>query len=266
MWFLVLAVLLCGAAQAGGLNVYSLEKEIALGRQLARETERQAKLLDDPIVGEYVNRIGQNLAKQSAAPVAFTFKVIQSNELNAFAFPGGFVFINTGLIKMCDDEAELAAALAHEVAHVAARHMTRQATRSELARLGSIPIGVLLGGRAGAAARHAASLGIPLSLLSFGRRDESEADSLGLRYVDAAGYDPASAIALFEKLDSLEKTKPGAVSRMFLTHPPTGVRLQKVQQVIQETLPPRAAYIVTTSTYAAIRARLFAAAETRDSH
>ena len=155
-----------------GLNWYSLEKEVALGRQLAEEVERQAKMLDDPLVGEYVNRIGQNLARQSAAPVVFTFKVIRSNELNAFALPGGFVFVNTGLIKMCDDEAELAAALAHEVAHVAARHMTRQATRTEMARLGSVPIAILLGGHAGAAARNASSIGIPLSLLSFGRRDE----------------------------------------------------------------------------------------------
>lgn len=258
MRVLILAMVLGWSGRADALNFYSLEKEMALGRQLAAEVERQAQLLNDPIVGEYVNRVGQNLARQSGAQTTFTFKVIRSNELNAFALPGGFVFVHSGLIKMCDDEAELAAALAHEVAHVAARHMTRQATRSDLAKLGTIPLTILLGGPAGAAARQTSALGIPLSLLSFARHDESEADSLGIRYLHAAGYDPSSAITLFEKLDSLERKTPGAVSRIFLSHPPNGARLQKVQREIQESLPARSEYVVTTSEYDEVRSRLFA--------
>jgi beta-barrel assembly-enhancing protease len=253
----ILSIASALAAQAAGVNLYSVEKEIALGRQLAAEVERQAAMLDDPIVAEYVNRVGQNLAKQSGAPVTWTFKVIRSNELNAFALPGGFVFVNTGLIKMCDDEAELASALAHEVAHVAARHMTRQATRSQFARLGTVPLTVLLGGRAGAAVRQASALGIPLTFLHFARADESEADSMGIRYLDAAGYDPSCAITLFEKLDSLDRRNPGAVSRIFLTHPPNGARLQKLQREIGDALTARPQYLVTTSEYAEIRGRLF---------
>jgi beta-barrel assembly-enhancing protease len=253
----ILSLAFALAAQAAGVNLYSIEKEIALGRQLAAEVERQAALLDDPIVSEYVNRIGQNLARRSGAPVTWTFKVIRSNELNAFALPGGFVFVNSGLIKMCDDEAELASALAHEVAHVAARHMTRQATRQQLTRAATIPLAVLLGGGAGAAARQASALGIPLTFLQFARADESEADSLGIRYLDAAGYDPASAISLFEKLDSLDRRTPGAVARIFRSHPPSGVRLQKLQREIGDSLTPRPEYLVTTSEYAEIRGRLF---------
>jgi predicted Zn-dependent protease len=187
----------------------------------------------------------------------FTFKVIRSNELNAFALPGGFVFVNTGMIKMCDDEAELASALSHEVAHVAARHGTRQASRSQLARLGTIPLAVLLGGRAGAAARQASAVGIPLTFLKFARQDEAEADMLGIQYLDAAGYDPGSAISLFEKLDSLDRRSPGAVSRVFMTHPPAGARLRKLQKQIDTGLPSRREYVVTTSTYTDVRARLF---------
>jgi predicted Zn-dependent protease len=239
-----------------GVNFYSLEKEMALGKQLAQEVTRQAKVLDDPLITEYVNRVGQNLVRNSDAKVPFTFQVLEGPEVNAFALPGGYVFVYTGLIKMADEEDEFAGALAHEIAHVAARHMTRNATKGQIARIGTIPLSVALGGWGGYAARQAAGLAIPMTLLSFGRKEESEADYLGVQYMYAAGYDPNGAISIFEKLEALERNKPGAVSRMFATHPMDAERIAKTQEEIQKILPPRNGYVVTTSEYTEIRQRL----------
>jgi predicted Zn-dependent protease len=229
------------------------DRDRALGRQLAAEVERQAKMLADPMVGEYINRIGQTLVKQADTRWPFVFKVIDADQLNAFAFPGGFVFVNTGLIKMCSEESELAAALAHEVAHVTARHMALQARRARTARLIGAPVGVLFGGLAGSAAREASRAG----LASFARHDETQADRMGLHYLYDAGYDPVASISLFEKLESARRGQPGIVSRMFATHPSDGTRLETVRREIQQALPPRNDYIVTTSAYAEVRQRLF---------
>jgi len=241
-----------------GVNFYSLEKEMALGRQLAQEVKRQAKMLDDPIVNEFVNRVGQNLVRNSDAKVPFTFQVIDGPEVNAFALPGGYVFVYAGLLKMADEEDEFAAVLAHEIAHVAARHMTRQATRQQIARIGSIPLGIALPGWGGVAAWQGAGLGIPMTFLSFDRRDEAEADYLGVQYMYAAGYDPNGAVSMFEKMEALERKDPGAVSRLFSTHPMDAERIGKTQQEINRILPSRAEYVVTTSEYAGIRERLLA--------
>ncbi|MDR3698132.1 MAG: M48 family metallopeptidase [Candidatus Sulfopaludibacter sp.] len=240
-----------------GINFYSMEKEMALGRQLAQEVRRQAKILDDPLITEYVNRVGQNLVRNSDAKIPFTFEVIEGPEVNAFALPGGYVFVYTGLIKMADEEDEFAGALAHEIAHVAARHMTRNATKGQLAQIGTIPVGILLGGWGGYAARQAAGgVGIPLSLLRFERKDETEADYLGVQYMYAAGYDPNGAISIFEKLEALERNQPGAISRLFATHPMDADRIAKTQQEIQKILVSRSEYVVTTSEYTRIRERL----------
>jgi predicted Zn-dependent protease len=239
-----------------GVNFYSLEKEIALGRQMAQEVQREAKINDDPVLSEYVNRVGQNLVRNSDAKVPFTFKVIEADDLNAFALPGGYVFVNTGLIVMAEEEDEFAGAVAHEVAHVAARHMTRQATKSQIANIATVPLSVLLGGLAGVAARQAAGLAIPMTFLSFSRKDESEADYLGLQYMYAAGYDPNGAISIFEKLEALSRRKPGAVSRLFSTHPMDGERIRNAEKEIQEILPGRQEYVVSTSEYHDVRARL----------
>ena len=239
-----------------GVNFYSLEKEIALGRQMAQEVQREAKINDDPILSEYVNRVGQNLVRNSDAKVPFSFKVIEADDLNAFALPGGYVFVNTGLIVMAEEEDEFAGAVAHEIAHVAARHMTRQATKSQIANIATVPLSVLLGGWAGVAARQAAGLAIPMTFLSFSRKDESEADYLGLQYMYAAGYDPNGAISIFEKLEALSRRKPGAVSKLFSTHPKDGDRIRKAEKEIQEILPGRKEYVVSTSEYHDVRARL----------
>jgi predicted Zn-dependent protease len=239
-----------------GINFYSIEKEIALGRQLAQEVQRQAKLNTDPIITEYVNRVGQNLVRNSDAKVPFTFQVIEADDLNAFALPGGYIFVNTGLIVMAEEESEFAGAVAHEIAHVAARHMTRQATKSELANIATIPLSVVLGGWAGMAVRQAAGVAIPMTFLSFSRKDESEADYLGIQYMYAAGYDPVGAINIFERMQAVNRRKPGVVSKLFSTHPMDTDRIRKAQTEIQEILPAREDYVVTTSEYHDIRFRL----------
>ena len=239
-----------------GVNFYSLEKEIALGRQLAQEVQRQAKLNSDPIITEYVNRVGQNLVRNSDAKVPFTFQVIEADDLNAFALPGGYVFVNTGLIVMAEEEDEFAGAVAHEIAHVAARHMTRQATKGQIANIASVPLSVLLGGWAGVAARQGAAMAIPMTFLSFSRKDEGEADYLGLQYMYATGYDPNGAINIFEKLQALSRRQPGRVSRLFSTHPMDDVRIRNAQKEIQEILPARDTYVVSTSEYNDVRQRL----------
>jgi|SRR5579871_163901 len=241
-----------------GINFYSLEKEIALGKQLAEEVKRQSKMVDDPLITEYVNRTGQNLVRNSDAKVPFTFQVIDADAPNAFSLPGGFVFVNTGLIELAEEEDELAGAVAHEIAHVAARHSTRQATKSELANLGTIPLSVLLGGWGGYAVRQGASVVVPMTFLSFSRRDESEADYLGLQYMYAAGYDPTGVITIFEKLDALNRRKPGTVGRLLSTHPMDRDRIQKAQKEIQEILPARNEYVVSTSEYQDMRQRVIA--------
>jgi len=238
-----------------GLNWYSMEKEIALGKQLAQEVERQAKIIDDPIIAEYVNRVGQNLVRNSDAKVPFTIKVIDTEDVNAFALPGGFFFVNSGLILKADSEAELAGVMAHEIAHVAARHGTRQATRGEVANLATIPL-IFMGGWAGYGIRQAASVLIPVGFLQFSKAFESEADMLGLQYMYKTGYDPEAFVDFFEKIESLEKKKPGTMAKVFSTHPPTDDRIVSAQKNIQVMLKERPEYVVTTSEFNDVKGRL----------
>jgi predicted Zn-dependent protease len=240
---------------AKGANFYSLEKEIALGKQLAQEVEKQAKVIDDPIVAEYINRVGQNIVRNSDAKVPFTIKVVEDESVNAFALPGGFFFVNTGLILKADNEAELAGVMAHEIAHVAARHGTRQATKAELANYMSIPL-IFMGGWAGYGIRQAAGFLVPMSLLKFSRGYESEADMLGLQYMYKTGYDPASFVDFFEKIQALEKKKHGSVAELFSSHPMTDDRIQAAQKNIQDNLEARPEYVVNTSEFNDVKARL----------
>jgi predicted Zn-dependent protease len=238
-----------------GVNFYSLEKEIGLGKGLAQEVERQAKIIDDPIIAEYVNRVGQNLVRNSDAKVPFTIKVLDSEEVNAFALPGGFFFVNTGLILKAETEAELAGVMAHEIAHVAARHGTKQATRGELINIASIPL-IFMGGWTGYAIRQGAGLAIPMGFLTFSRSFEREADDLGLQYLYKSGYDPTSFVDFFEKIDSMEKKKPGTLAKVFSTHPMNKDRITAAQNQIQKTLEPKPEYVVTTSEFNDVKARL----------
>jgi len=238
-------------------NWYSLEKEIRMGKGYAMQIEQSVKLVQDPVVNEYVNRIGQNLVRNSDAKVPFTIKVIDSDEINAMALPGGFFYVNSGLILAADNEFEMAGVMAHEISHVCARHATRQMTRAQLANFASIPL-IFVGGGIGYAIGSAASLALPLTFLSFSRGFEAEADYLGVEYMYKTGYDPQSFIAFFEKIQAKEKKKPGSLAKAFATHPQTPDRIAKSQEEINHILPPRPEYIVDTSEFQDVKARLAA--------
>jgi predicted Zn-dependent protease len=238
-----------------GVNFYSIEKEIALGKQMAQEVERQAKIVDDPIIAEYVNRVGQNLVRNSDAKVPFTIKVIDSEEINAFALPGGFFFVNTGILLNADNEAEMAGVMGHEIAHVAARHGTRQASTAQTVNLATIPL-IFMGGWAGYGIRQAVGLAIPMGFLQFSKGYESEADMLGLEYMYKAGYDPAAFVDFFEKVQSQEKRKPGTMSKVFSTHPPTEDRIKHSQEIIQKYLKAKPEYVVNTSEFNDVKLRV----------
>jgi beta-barrel assembly-enhancing protease len=242
---------------SGKVNFYSIEKEIALGKQLASQVERQAKIINDPVIAEYINRVGQNLVRNSDAKVPFTIKVIDSEEVNAFALPGGFFFVNSGLVMKADNEAELAGVMAHEIGHVAARHGTRQATRGEIAQLGMIPL-IFMGGWTGYGLYQAASVLVPVGFLQFSQRMESEADLLGLEYMYKAGYDPTAFVDFFEKIETLEKRKPGTFAKVFSTHPPTDARIRAAQKNIQDYLKAKPEYVLTTSEFNDVKLRLMA--------
>ena len=240
-----------------GMNFYSLEREMALGKGLAQEVERSAKLVDDPVVSEYVNRVGQNLVRNSDAKVPFTIKVIDSDAVNAFALPGGFFYVNSGLILRAESESELAGVMAHEIAHVAARHSTKRETKGQLAQLATIPL-ILLGpgGWAGYGIYQGLNFAIPLTFLKFSRGDEAEADYLGLQYMYKTGYDPNAFVSFFEKVQAEEKRRPGTVPTIFSTHPPTADRVENVQKTIGTILPARDQYIITTSEFDTVKNRL----------
>lgn len=238
-------------------NWYSLESEIRMGKQYAQQVEASAKLIQDPVVNEYVNRIGQNIVRNSDARVPFTIKVIDSDEINAFALPGGFFYVNSGLILAADEEAELAGVMAHEIAHVAARHATRQMTRMNLANIGTIPL-IFVGGGIGYAAYQAAGIAVPMTFMKFSRGFESEADYLGLQYMYKSGYDPQAFISFFEKIQAKEKKKPGTLAKAFASHPQTPDRIENSQNEIAHVLPARDQYVVSTSEFDDVKTRLAA--------
>jgi predicted Zn-dependent protease len=239
------------------LPTMSLEKEIAIGRQLAEQVERQSKLVTDPVVNEYVNRIEQNIVRNSDAKVPFSTKIIDSDEVNAFALPGGFLFVNSGLILAADDEAELAGVLAHETAHVAARHGAETASKQTAINLASVPL-IFLGGPVGYGARQAAGIAIPLQFLKFSRNQEAEADYLGAQYMYKTGYDPSAMLSFFEKLQAKEKARPGTMNSLFTDHPPTPDRIAAVKKEIETILPPRDQYVLSSSEFDTIKSRLTA--------
>ena len=238
-------------------NWYTVEGQVARGRVYAQQIEAQIKLVNDPVVTEYVNRIGQNLVRNSDAQVPFTIKVIDSDVVNAMALPGGFFYVNSGLILAADEEAEMAGVMAHEIAHVAACHYGREMTRANLLQMASIPF-IFMGGVIGYAGYEAASIGIPLTFFKFSRGFEAEADYLGVEYMYRAGYDPSAFVSFFEKIQAMEKKKPGTLSKAFETHPQTPDRIEKSQEEIRKILPAKPQYIVTTSEFDEVKARLAA--------
>jgi hypothetical protein len=247
-----------GNRKVGGRGLgdwYSLETEIKVGKQYAMQVDNSVKMITDPVVTEYVNRIGQNLVRNSDAQVPFTIKVIDSDEINAFALPGGFFYVNSGLILAADEEAELAGVMAHEIAHVCARHQMRQMTRANWAQIGTLPL-IFVGGGIGYAVYEGAGLGLPLTFMKFQRNFEAEADFLGLQYMYKTGYDPQAFISFFEKIQAQEKKKPGTLAKAFASHPQTPDRIEKSQQEIATILPAKTQYIVSTSEFDEVKGRL----------
>jgi len=236
-------------------NWYSVDTEIKMGKMYASEIEKSTKFITDPVVVEYVNRIGQNIVKNSDCKVPFTIKVIDSDEINAMALPGGFFYVNSGLILNADEEAELAGVMAHETAHVCAHHAVREQTRLNYAQLGTIPL-IFIGGWTGYGIYEAASIGVPITFMKFSREFEAQADYLGVQYMYRAGYDPQAFISFFEKVQALEKRKPGAVAKVFADHPQTPDRILHSQEEIARILPARDEYTVTTSEFDDVKARL----------
>jgi len=240
----------------GNLAFYSVDREVAIGRQLAAEVDQTSRLITDTAINEFVNRIGQNLVLHSDAKLPFTIKVIDEPEINAFALPGGFLYINRGLLEAAENEAEVAGVLAHEIAHVTARHGIEQASKGELLNYASIPL-LFLGGWGGYILQQVAGIAVPLTFLKFSRGAEREADRLGAQYMWATGYDPTALITFFEKLQRVHQSRPGTISKIFSTHPMTEDRIRDVQALIRQ-FPDRGEYQLNSSEYAGIRSRLTA--------
>jgi predicted Zn-dependent protease len=246
-----------GNRKVAGWDWYSIESEIRMGKAYATQIEASLKMVTDPVVNEYVNRVGQNLVRNSDAKVPFTIKVVDSDVINAMALPGGFFYVNSGLILAADNEAELAGVMAHEIAHVAARHTTRQLTRAQFLNYASLPL-IFVGGGIGLAAREAVGIGVPMTFLKFSRTFEAEADYLGIQYMYKAGYDPNEFVNFFEKIQAQEKKKPGSMAKVFADHPQTPDRITKSQEEIATILPAKDQYIETTSEFNDVKARLAA--------
>ena len=244
------------------LDFYSLNKEVQLGRQLAAEIDRRGKFVEDPVITEYVNRIGQNVVLHSDTKLAFTIKVLDIDDVNAFAFPGGFLYVTKGLLLATDNEAELAGVMAHEIAHVCARHGVEQASKITIINYVRIVPMILLGGVLGGVASQATDLTAMMGLMKFSRGAEAEADKLGAQYLWAAGYDPNNLISFFEKLEKKEKHKPGTLSKLFGSHPPTLDRIEKVNNLLAR-FPDRDEYTITTSEFIRVKKRLFAITNTK---
>jgi predicted Zn-dependent protease len=238
-------------------SIISQSKEIAIGQEYAKQIDRSSKLIKDPVVTEFVNRVAQNIAQNSDVKIPITVKVIDSPSINAFALPGGFLYVDTGLIKAAGSEAQLAGVLAHEIAHVAANHWGSQATKQELLQFAMIPLiftpmsyPVYLGVAEGL------NFGIPLAFLKFSRADEQQADFLGLQYMWKAGYDPKAYLAMFANIIRQERKDPQSVPSVFMDHPPTKDRIIAAQEEIQTILPKRQQYLVSTSQFQSVQERL----------
>jgi predicted Zn-dependent protease len=242
----------------------STEKEVRLGRELAAEVDRQAKFIDDPLITEYVNRVGQNIVLHSDAKVPFTIKVIDSDEVNAFALPGGFFYVNKGLLLAADNEAELAGVMAHEIAHVAARHAVENNTKATLLEYLALGGSIFLGGWPGVIYQNTAGLGLLGAFMKFSRGAEEEADRLGVQYMYAAGYDPTAMATMFEKLEAKNKKKPGLISRAFASHPAPPDRRASAL-ALASRFPEHEEYVISSSEFQRVKSRLLRLSNARAS-
>jgi len=238
-------------------SIISEEKEIAIGKQYSVEIERSAKLLTDPVINEYVNRVAQNVARNSDLKIPLTVKVIDDPSLNAFALPGGFLYVNTGLLMAAEEEDQVAGVVAHEIAHVAARHWASQMTKMTFAQYAMLPlIFVPMSYPVYMGVMEAYMQGVPLAFLKFNRGAEAEADYLGIQYMYKAGYDPNSYVTFFGKVMEEERRMPGSMPQVFMDHPPTGDRIIKSEEEIKQILPKKEQYLVSTSEFDDVKGRL----------
>ncbi len=244
---------------AGGID-----KEVSQGRQLAAQVDREAKFIDDPVITEYINRVGQNIVLHSDSKIPFTIKVIDSDEVNAFALPGGFFYVNKGLILAADNEAEVAGVMAHEIAHVAARHAMENQAKGMLAEIGLLAGSIFLGGLGGMLINQGAQFGALLGFMKFNRSAEAEADMLGVEYMWAAGYDPNAMSTMFEKLAAKNKKKPGTFSKLFETHPQSVDRMNATRELVAR-FPDKEEYVLSTSEFQRVKNRLLRLSNARAS-
>ena len=238
-----------------GINFYSVRQEQEIGRELSQEIEAEAKMITDPVVTSYIERLGQRLVSHSDATMPFVIRVLDSDTINAFALPGGYFYINSGLILAADNEAELAAVMAHEIAHVAARHATKNLTKSQIWGFASLAL-TAVGGPAGIIIHQVADIAVPVTFLKFGRNEEREADLLGLEYQYAAGYDPLAFVNFFERIAVHQKKDGNFVVRLFASHPMTAERIRRAQEEIGTLLPQRDEYVVSTSEFDEVKSRV----------
>jgi predicted Zn-dependent protease len=227
------------------------------GKQFSEQVEQTSKVIRDPVVNEYINRLAQNIVRNSDAKVPFTVKVLDDDTVNAFALPGGYFYVFSGLILAADNESELAGVMAHEIAHVAACHAAREQTRGQWANFATIPL-IFVGGGLGYGIYEAMGIAVPLTFMKFSRGFEADADYLGVQYLYNSGYDPKGMPDMFEKLAALEKKKPGALSKAFDSHPQTPDRIEKTQSEIAQILPPKDQYVIDTSEFQDVKSRLAA--------
>jgi hypothetical protein len=233
----------------------SQAKEVQFGRALAAEVEKEVKLVDDSLVTEYVNRVGQNIVNHSDAKVPFTIKVIDSDEVNAFALPGGFFYVNKGLILAADNESELAGVMAHEIAHVAARHAMENQGKATLINYGMLAGIIFGGGILSNVLYNGGGFFESLAMLKFSRGAEEEADRLGVQYMYAAGYDPSGMATMFEKLSEMNKKRPGKLAKMFMTHPESLER-RDAAVALAARFPEKEEYVISTSDFQRVKQHL----------
>lgn len=250
--YLILTVIvMSGCASSGvGTNSVTLDQEWQLGGRMAAQVAQQYRLVNDPQVLSYVRSVGEKIHAQTPlASRPFDFEVVEDPSVNAFSIPGGHVYVNTGLIKQADHSDMLAAVLAHETAHVVARHVLKQVEQQqEIGLIGSI----LLGQNPSGVETLLAQILAGGVIARFSRGDEKEADDLGLKYMTSAGYNPRGMLDMFQKLLSLEKQSPNAVDKFFLDHPLTQDRIKD----IEKRIGPSTRGVVDDPEYADVRQRV----------
>lgn len=243
----------CSSGGGGGFNLMSLEDEWRLGQQLEADIARQMRIVNDPIIAGYVNKVGQRMVRQTAmANLPWKFHVVNDPEINAFNIPGGHVYVTTGLIAATDSASELAGVMSHEIAHGVERHATEQMSKAYGL---NILAAVLLGQNPPVYQQILAQILGTGAIARFSRTAENEADDLGVRFMYQAGYDPRGMVTMFEELLSRRQRAPGSIQKFFATHPLTEDRISNVTSEIAK-LPPRSDLITTEAEFTRVRNRV----------